>query len=100
MSGSADDFDGYPDFLWLEAGKYAIEFRHPSYESVKHEVDVRPGQALRFRDDLNLETGKKRLEAAGARGKEVQDEESSRRIRRASARPGRRRQKAPAPGFH
>ena len=61
--GSADDFDGYPDFLWLEAGKYTIEFRHPSYESVKHEVDVRPGQALRFRDDLKLEPGKKRLEA-------------------------------------
>ncbi len=61
--GSADDFDGYPDFLWLETGKYTIEFRHPSYESVKHEVDVRPGQALRFRDDLKLEPGRKRLEA-------------------------------------
>ena len=61
--GSADDFDGYPDFLWLEAGKYTIEFRHPSYEAVKHEVEVQPGQALRFRDDLKLEPGKKRLEA-------------------------------------
>lgn len=61
--GSADDFDGYPDFLWLEEGKYTLEFRHPSYESVKHEVEVRPGQSLRFRDDLKLEPGKKRLEA-------------------------------------
>ena len=61
--GSADDFDGYPDFLWLEPGTYTIEFRHPSYESVKHEVEARPGQALRFRDDLKLEPGKKRLEA-------------------------------------
>ncbi|MBP7677606.1 MAG: PEGA domain-containing protein [Thermoanaerobaculia bacterium] len=61
--GSADDFDGYPDFLWLEAGKYTIEFRHPSYETLKHEVEVRPGQALRFRDELKLEPGKKRLEA-------------------------------------
>lgn len=61
--GSADDFDGYPDFLWLEEGKYTLEFRHPSYESVKHEVEVRPGQSLRFRDDLKLEPGKRRLEA-------------------------------------
>ncbi|MHB8798011.1 MAG: PEGA domain-containing protein [Thermoanaerobaculia bacterium] len=61
--GSADDFDGYPDFLWLEEGKYTIEFRHPSYETLKHEVEVRPGQAVRFRDELKLEPGKKRLEA-------------------------------------
>ncbi len=61
--GSADDFDGYPDFLWLEEGKYTIEFRHPSYETLKHEIEVRPGQSLRFRDELKLEPGKKRLEA-------------------------------------
>lgn len=61
--GSADDFDGYPDYLYLEAGKYKLEFRHPSYETATRELNVRQGQALRFTDDLKLEPGKKRLEA-------------------------------------
>lgn len=59
--GSADDFDGYPDFLYLEPGTYELEFRHPSYETLKKKVQIRAGQAIRYADDMTLLPGKSRM---------------------------------------
>lgn len=41
--GTADDFDGYPDYLYLRRGRYRLEFRLPGYEARTVEVDARPG---------------------------------------------------------
>jgi hypothetical protein len=61
--GSADDFDGFPDYLYLEPGKYRLEFRHPSYETVVKELEVRRGQLVSLNDDMKLLPGKGRLDA-------------------------------------
>jgi hypothetical protein len=61
--GSADDFDGYPDFLYLEPGKYRLEFRHPSYETVVKELLVKRGHQVRMTDDLKLLAGKGRMDS-------------------------------------
>lgn len=61
--GSADDFDGYPDYLYLEPGKYRLEFRHPFYETLAREVEVRVGQDVSLNDELALLPGKKKLDA-------------------------------------
>ncbi|HVE65092.1 MAG TPA: PEGA domain-containing protein [Thermoanaerobaculia bacterium] len=44
--GSADDFDGYPDYLYLRSGRYRLEFRLEGYESRTITVDARPGVKL------------------------------------------------------
>ncbi len=62
LIGSADDFDGYPDYLYLEKGRYKLEFRHPYYETIVKELDVRPGQGISINDEMKLLPGKKRLE--------------------------------------
>ena len=59
--GAADDFDGIPDYLYLEPGKYRLEFRHPSYETLVKEIQVRRGQEVRLDDDLKLLPGKTRM---------------------------------------
>jgi len=61
--GSADDFDGFPDHLYLEPGKYRLEFRHPSYETLVKELEVRPGHQVRLDDQMTLLPGKSRMEA-------------------------------------
>lgn len=60
--GSADDFDGFPDYLYLEPGRYKIEFRHPTYETVSKEVEAREGRGFRFEDEMKLLPLKKRLD--------------------------------------
>jgi hypothetical protein len=52
--GIADDFDGYPDFLYLRPGQYKLEFRLEGYESQTVNVDARPGVKL----DLNSKLAK------------------------------------------
>jgi hypothetical protein len=57
--GTADDFDGHPDFLYLKRGRYRIEFRLPGYEDQKIEIQARPGMKLRLDDDLRKIPGAK-----------------------------------------
>jgi hypothetical protein len=51
--GIADDFDGYPDYLYLKRGRYTLEFQLQGYTAQKLELDVTPGQW--FPIDLKLE---------------------------------------------
>ncbi len=44
--GTADDFDGYPDYLYLRTGRYRLEFRLEGYETRTISVDARPGVKL------------------------------------------------------
>ncbi|HEY3350048.1 MAG TPA: PEGA domain-containing protein [Thermoanaerobaculia bacterium] len=61
--GSADDFDGYPDFLYLGPGKYQLEFRMPNYMTYATELDVTAGRQMKIEEKLKLEPGKSALDA-------------------------------------
>jgi hypothetical protein len=52
MIGIADDFDGYPDYLYLKRGRYTLEFQLQGYTAQTLELDVSPGQM--FPIDLKL----------------------------------------------
>jgi len=61
--GSADDFDGLPDFLYLGPGKYQFEARLPNYMTYQTELDVTAGQQIKIEEKLKLEPGKSALDA-------------------------------------
>jgi PEGA domain len=50
--GTADDFDGWPDKLYLRPGHYRLEFRLSGYEPKVLDVDARAGQELKIDDKL------------------------------------------------
>jgi hypothetical protein len=60
--GTADDFDGTPDYLYLGAGKYHIEFRLPGYQTYATDLNVSRGQRVRLDQKLKLEAGKSSLD--------------------------------------
>ena len=57
--GTADDFDGWPDYLYLGPGHYKIEFRLEGFQSITKEVDAKPGMYLDFKDKLQKIPGAK-----------------------------------------
>ncbi len=61
--GSADDFDGVPDFLYLGPGTYHLEFRLPNYQTYATDLEVTRGQQVRVEEELKLEPGKSALDA-------------------------------------
>ncbi len=50
--GTADDFDGYPDYLYLRPGHYRLEFRLDGFQTRTIEVDARPGVKIDVDDKL------------------------------------------------
>jgi hypothetical protein len=62
LIGTADDFDGYPDLLYLARGQYRVEFRLEGYES--YEVEIDAGSGRFFRLDRHL----KKIPGASRRG--------------------------------
>jgi len=61
--GTADDFDGNPDYLYLRPGAYKLEFRLANYELLALDVSVAKGEFLNFGKTLKLEPGKSALDA-------------------------------------
>ncbi len=59
LIGVADDFDGYPDFLYLEPGKYTLEFRLQGYKSDTIDVDAHSGLYLPVEMKLERIPGEK-----------------------------------------
>jgi PEGA domain len=57
--GTADDFDGYPDYLYLRPGHYKLEFRLEGFESREIEVDARAGVKLDVSEHLKKIPGAK-----------------------------------------
>ena len=47
LIGTADDFDGYPDMLYLGPGHYRLEFRLDGYETLTTNIDAAPGRFFR-----------------------------------------------------
>jgi len=58
--GTADDFDGNPDYLYLQPGRYRIEFRLEGYETLTRQIEARPGMKLDFTDKLRKIAGARR----------------------------------------
>jgi hypothetical protein len=52
LIGTADDFDGYPDYLYLKPGHYTIEFRLQGYQSQSAQIDAVAMARYRFKDKL------------------------------------------------
>lgn len=50
--GTADDFDGYPDYLYLKPGSYRLEFRYQGYETYSINLDARSGQKVNLDKDM------------------------------------------------
>ncbi|HPC82949.1 MAG TPA: hypothetical protein P5234_06250 [Thermoanaerobaculaceae bacterium] len=53
LIGTADDFDGFPDYLYLEPGEYTLEFRLKGYRSESVTIEAREGRF--FPLDFKLE---------------------------------------------
>jgi len=50
--GIADDFDGWPRYLYIEAGKYEITFKMDGYEDLKLKIEVLPNKVLRIKEKM------------------------------------------------
>jgi len=53
LIGTADDFDGFPDYLYLEPGSYTVEFKLAGYKTATLKVEARGGRHVPV--DLQLE---------------------------------------------
>jgi hypothetical protein len=51
-AGIVDDFDGAFQRLEIEPGPHRIELRLPGYETFAFEVNVRPGETIRYHGDF------------------------------------------------
>ena len=80
--GSADDFDGMPDFLYLGPGQYHLEFSLPNYQTYATELDVTRGQQVQLDEKLKLEQGKSALDQFPPVARARRSAASSRRVPR------------------
>ncbi len=60
--GTADDFDGYPDFLYLKPGSYKIELRLVNYLPLPVDLNINSGQFVTLDKKLTIEKGKNALD--------------------------------------
>jgi hypothetical protein len=57
LIGTADDFDGNPDYLYLGPGHYTLEFRMPGYRSRTLELDAEGEAKIPVDFELEREPG-------------------------------------------
>lgn len=50
--GQADDYDGFPTFLWLPSGTYDVAFFHEGYQTIVRQYTVRPGVIIDVEDRM------------------------------------------------
>lgn len=50
--GEADDYDGFPTFLWLPRGTYDVAFYLPGYQTIVRQYTVRPGVVIDIEDRM------------------------------------------------
>jgi len=58
--GTANDFSGNPDYLYLRPGEYELEFRLEGYEPLSIDVDAKPGRHIEIDEKLHEIPGAKR----------------------------------------
>ena len=52
LVGTADDFDGFPDFLWLEKGTYDVVIFAPGFQTVSRQYSVYGGLVIDVNDSM------------------------------------------------
>ena len=57
--GTADDFDGYPDYLYLKPGHYKLEFQLEGFEPQSVDIEARPGVRIKIDNKLRKIPGAK-----------------------------------------
>jgi len=60
LIGTADDFDGFPDTLYLKPGRYKLEFRLAGFETYGVSIDASPSRSFRLNHRLAKIRGAKR----------------------------------------
>jgi hypothetical protein len=50
--GIVDDFDGWPDYLWLPQGTYDVVFYLEGYKTIARQITVYPGNVLDLDDKM------------------------------------------------
>lgn len=50
--GVADDYDGFPEYLWLEKGTYDVVFYLPGYKTLARQYSIYPGLVIDVEDQL------------------------------------------------
>ncbi len=50
--GQADDYDGFPTYLWLPKGTYDVVIYHPGYESISRQYSVYAGVIIDIEDEM------------------------------------------------
>lgn len=51
-TGTADDFDGFPQYLWLDRGTYDLVLYREGYKTIARQITIRPGQVISMGDRL------------------------------------------------
>lgn len=62
LIGTADDFDGFPDYLYFEPGRYTLEFKLTGYKSQAIEIEAKEGRFFPLKMKLERVPGE-RVEA-------------------------------------
>ncbi len=52
LVGIADDFDGYPDYLWLEKGTYDVVIFAPGYQTISRQYSIYAGLVIDVEDSM------------------------------------------------
>lgn len=51
-AGTVDDFDGFPEYLWLDRGTYDLVLYLDGYKTIARQITVRPGSVMSIDDRL------------------------------------------------
>ena len=52
LVGTADDFDGFPDFLWLQKGTYDVVIFAPGFQTISRQYSVYGGLVIDVNDTM------------------------------------------------
>ena len=61
--GTADDFDGNPDFLYLKPGKYHLEFRYGGHDTYGLDLEAKRGERVNLDKKMPRVAGRGRLDS-------------------------------------
>lgn len=50
LVGRADDFDGFPTYLWLDRGTYDVVLYHPGFRTIARQYSMYPGLVIDVED--------------------------------------------------
>jgi hypothetical protein len=57
LVGTADDYDGFPQYLPLQPRNRTIVLKHPGYKDLTLTLHIAPGAVVRIRQDMERITG-------------------------------------------